>query len=136
MWGSDIANYKKEIHVAKTTGEVMWSCNVTTVEHEGEKCKSQVVGVLKGPLDASAINYVSSLGIYIYASSFGRGWKAIMQTVGTKYPSNVIHRLVLIMWSIWNLVSDGVPVSKWRGWSRRSGTCRGAEVEAERASQS
>ena len=25
-----------------TTGEVMWSCNVTTIEHEMEKCKSSV----------------------------------------------------------------------------------------------
>ena len=27
-----------------TTGEVMWSCNVTTIEHDGERCKSSVSG--------------------------------------------------------------------------------------------
>ena len=43
---------------------------------------------------------------------------------------------LLLMVRIWNLVFHGVPESKWRGWSRRSGTRRGAEVEAERASQS
>ena len=35
----------------------MWSCNnVTTIEHEGEKCKS-------GTLDVPALSYVASLGI-------------------------------------------------------------------------
>ena len=44
-----------------TTNKVMWSCNVTTTEHEGEKCK--IVSVLRGTLVAPALNYVTSLGI-------------------------------------------------------------------------
>ena len=46
------------------------------------------------------------------------------------------YRYTYIHTDIWNLVSHGVPVSKRRGRSRRSGTRRGVEVEAERASQS
>ena len=43
MWGSEVANHQKEIHIAKyNKREVMWSCNVTTIEHEGEKCKPSV----------------------------------------------------------------------------------------------
>ena len=42
MWGSEVVNSKTEIHITNAAGEVMWSCNVTTVEHEGEKCKSSV----------------------------------------------------------------------------------------------
>ena len=44
MWGSEVANCKTEIYIyiANTASEVMWSCNVTTIEHEGEKCKSSV----------------------------------------------------------------------------------------------
>ena len=33
----------KRYTLQNTTGEVMWSCNVTTIEHEGEKCKSSVL---------------------------------------------------------------------------------------------
>ena len=39
----------------------MWSCNVTTIEREREKV--QIVSVLKGTLDAPALNYVTSLGV-------------------------------------------------------------------------
>ena len=43
MWGSEVANSKTEIYITNTASdEVMWSCNVTTVEHEGEQCKSSV----------------------------------------------------------------------------------------------
>ena len=48
-----------------TTSEVMWSCNDTAIEHEGEKCKSSVF--LEGTLDARGLNYVTSLGILILA---------------------------------------------------------------------
>ena len=43
MWNSEVANYNTEIHIAKYNkrGDVV-SCNVTTIEHEGEKCKSSV----------------------------------------------------------------------------------------------
>ena len=34
---------RKRYMLQNTTGEVMWSCNVTTIEHEGEKCKSSVL---------------------------------------------------------------------------------------------
>ena len=33
---------QRYIYIAKYKSEVMWSCNVTTIEHEGEKCKSSV----------------------------------------------------------------------------------------------
>ena len=36
MWGSDVANSKAEIHLTHTASEVMWACNVTTTEHEGD----------------------------------------------------------------------------------------------------
>ena len=66
MWGSEVANYKTEIHIAKNNKrEVMWSRNDTTIEHEGEKRK--VVSVLKGTPDAPAFNYVTSLGILLLA---------------------------------------------------------------------
>ena len=32
----------KRYILQNTTGEAMWSCNITTIEHEGEKCKSSV----------------------------------------------------------------------------------------------
>ena len=38
---SDIANYNIYA-MPNTTGEVMWSCNVTAIENEREKCKSSV----------------------------------------------------------------------------------------------
>ena len=41
MWGSEVANYRTETLIETTTSEVMWSCNVTTIEHE-EKCKLSV----------------------------------------------------------------------------------------------
>ena len=41
-WDSEVANSKTEIHITNTAGEVVWSCNVTTIEHEVEKCKSSV----------------------------------------------------------------------------------------------
>ena len=51
---------RKRYILQNTTGEVMWSCNVITIEHEGEKCN---VGVLKGTLGVPALNYVTSLDI-------------------------------------------------------------------------
>ena len=42
MWGSEVASAKTEIRITNTASEVMWSCNVTTINHEGEKCKSSV----------------------------------------------------------------------------------------------
>ena len=37
MWGSDEVAYSKtEIHLTNTASEVMWACNVTTIEHEGD----------------------------------------------------------------------------------------------------
>ena len=36
MWGSEVANSKTEIHLTKTASEVIWACNVTTIEHEGD----------------------------------------------------------------------------------------------------
>ena len=37
MWGSEVASSKTEIHLTNTASEVMWACNVTTIEHEGTK---------------------------------------------------------------------------------------------------
>ena len=42
-----------------TTGEVMWSCNVTAIENEREKCKS--LFFFKGTLSVHGLNYVNSL---------------------------------------------------------------------------
>ena len=39
MWGSDCADFKTEIHITNTASEVMWLCYVTTIEHDGERCK-------------------------------------------------------------------------------------------------
>ena len=39
MWGSEVANSKTEIHITNTASEVMWLCNVTTIEHEEERCR-------------------------------------------------------------------------------------------------
>lgn len=36
MW-AEVATSKTEIHVTSTASELMWSCNVITVDHEGEK---------------------------------------------------------------------------------------------------
>ena len=37
MWGSEVANSKKEIHLTNTPSEVTWAwaCDVTTIEREG-----------------------------------------------------------------------------------------------------
>ena len=35
MWGSEVANYKAEVHLTNTTSGVMRACNVTTI-HEGD----------------------------------------------------------------------------------------------------
>ena len=32
--GSEVANSKTEIRLTHTASEVMWACNVTTIEHE------------------------------------------------------------------------------------------------------
>ena len=45
------------MHNAKNNKR-MWSCNDTTIEHEGENCKSFA---LKGTFDAPALNFVASL---------------------------------------------------------------------------
>ena len=37
------------------TNEVMWSCNVITIEHDGEKNLMQIVSVSKGTLGAPAL---------------------------------------------------------------------------------
>ena len=42
MWGSEVANPKADINITNKTSEVMWLCNVTTIEHEGDKCRSSV----------------------------------------------------------------------------------------------
>ena len=34
---------KKRHILPSTTGEVMWSCNVTAIKHEREKCESSVI---------------------------------------------------------------------------------------------
>ena len=34
MWGSEVANFKTEIHLTNTTSEVTWACDVTTIERE------------------------------------------------------------------------------------------------------
>ena len=36
MGGFEVVNSETEIHLTNTTSEVMWACNVTTVEHEGD----------------------------------------------------------------------------------------------------
>ena len=59
MSGSEVAKSKTEMHITNAASEVMWSCNVTTIEHEGV----QIVSVLKGTLDVPALNYVTSLSI-------------------------------------------------------------------------
>ena len=42
-WGSDVAKYIGHRYILQnTTSEVMWLCNVTTIEHEGETFKSSV----------------------------------------------------------------------------------------------
>ena len=42
MWGSEVANSKTEILITNAASEVMWSCSVTTIEHEEERCKSSL----------------------------------------------------------------------------------------------
>ena len=49
MWGCEVAYNKTEVHIANTTGEVMWSCNVTTIEHEVKKCKNSDICSLTWP---------------------------------------------------------------------------------------
>ena len=36
MWGSEVANFKTEIHLTNTPSEVTWACDVTTIEREGD----------------------------------------------------------------------------------------------------
>ena len=36
MWGSEVANFKTEIHLANTLSEVTWACDVTIIEREGD----------------------------------------------------------------------------------------------------
>ena len=44
MRGSEFAIYETEIHIAKYNKRGgAWSCNVTTIEHEGGKCESSVL---------------------------------------------------------------------------------------------
>ena len=59
MWGSEVANYKTEIHLTNTTSVVMRPCNVNSIEHER-------VTLLREA----------------YATAFGRGCQVIMQTAG------------------------------------------------------
>ena len=43
MWGSEVPNYKAKIYILQNaTSKVMWSCNDTIIEREGEECKSSV----------------------------------------------------------------------------------------------
>ena len=68
---------RKRYTLRNTTGDVMWSCKVTTIEHEGEKCKSSV-------FRKERLVY---LRYFISHTSFGISWEAIIQTVSTKYPT-------------------------------------------------
>ena len=76
MWDSEVTNYKTEIHIAHTASKVMWSCNATANEHEGEKCKS-VHGLkcyCKGTPDVSTLNHVpTSFGMCYFARHRSRG---------------------------------------------------------------
>ena len=66
-----------------TTSEVMWSCNVTTkLSTRGRSANRQCFERNAWCTRAQLRYFVT----HIYATSFGRGWAAVMQTVGTKYP--------------------------------------------------
>ena len=58
MWGPEVANSKTEIHLTDIASEMMWACNVTTIELEGD---------------------FTSLA---HATAFSRGCQAIIQTAG------------------------------------------------------
>ena len=58
---SDIANYKKEIHIAKYNrrGDMVMQCH----HHSQRKGEMRIVIVLKGTFSVHAVNYVTSLVI-------------------------------------------------------------------------
>ena len=62
MWGSEVANYLTEIHIAKYNKrrDVVMKFH----HHRAGGGEVQNVSVLKGTLDALALNYVTSLGTY------------------------------------------------------------------------
>ena len=85
-------NSKKEIHLTKTTSEVMWACNVTTTEHEGDYTSLGIIicycvwwrvsGDHADGRQALLLNTRVTLLREAYAAAFGRGCQAIMQTAG------------------------------------------------------
>ena len=76
--GTEVTNYKTEIHVANAASKMMWSCNATIAnEHEGENTRgisaNQHTGlnVLKGPLMCPRSNTFLLRSVYV--TSFGTG---------------------------------------------------------------
>ena len=84
MWGSEVANYETEIHIAKYNkrGDAV-SCNVTTIEHEGEKCESSVFTWLHLSIDMILPRQCGALRLLItreiHIAKYDKRGDAVMQ---------------------------------------------------------